>query len=99
MFEDYVLTPKLIGGKLNLHPMFVFIALIIGGSLFGLLGLVLAIPALGVIQVLLKFIDEIYLRSNFYLHPAATAGGIHDAAIVQRAADATVSGAGDGHSD
>jgi hypothetical protein len=39
-----VLTPRIIGGKLEWRPMLVFIALIIAGDLFGLLGLVLAIP-------------------------------------------------------
>jgi len=69
ILEDYVLTPRIIGNKLDVHPMLVFIALIIGGDLFGLLGLVLAIPVLGVLKVLLRFIDELYLRSHFYTAP------------------------------
>jgi predicted PurR-regulated permease PerM len=39
VIEDYVLTPRVIGGKLEWRPMLVFIALIIAGDLFGLLGL------------------------------------------------------------
>lgn len=70
MIEDYVLTPRFIGNKLELHPMIVFIALIIAGDLFGLLGLVLAIPVLGIAKVLLRFLDELYLRSDFYRAPA-----------------------------
>jgi predicted PurR-regulated permease PerM len=70
VIEDYVLTPRIIGGKLELHPMLVFIALIIAGDLFGLLGLVLAIPVLAVIKVLIRFLDELYLRSDFFLAPA-----------------------------
>ena len=65
--EDYVLTPRIIGGKLELHPMLVFIALIIAGDLFGLLGLVLAIPALAVLKVLVQFFDKWYLCSELYL--------------------------------
>ena len=65
--EDYVLTPRIIGGKLELHPMLVFIALIIAGDLFGLLGLVLAIPALAVLKVVVQFFDGWYLRSDLYL--------------------------------
>lgn len=88
--EDYVLTPRIIGNKLELHPMLVFIALIIAGELFGLLGLVLAIPVLAVIKVLIRFLDELYLRSEFYLAPApATLTGETTAA--QRAVAATVS--------
>jgi predicted PurR-regulated permease PerM len=81
--EDYVLTPRIIGGKLELHPMLVFIALIIGGDLFGLLGLVLAIPVLAVIKVLIRFLDELYLYSNFYLAPATPIG---EPTAAQRAA-------------
>jgi predicted PurR-regulated permease PerM len=85
--EDYVLTPKLIGDKLDLHPMFVFIALIIAGSLFGVLGLVLAIPVVGVLKVFLRFFDHLYLDSDFYRQPAL-AGDVGD---VQRAAKAAFS--------
>ncbi|HEX8396091.1 MAG TPA: AI-2E family transporter [Pyrinomonadaceae bacterium] len=85
--EDYVLTPKLIGDKLDLHPMFVFIALIIAGSLFGVLGLVLAIPVVGVLKVFLRFFDQLYLDSDFYREPAL-AGDVGD---VQRAAKAAFS--------
>lgn len=88
--EDYVLTPRIIGNKLELHPMLVFIVLIIAGELFGLLGLVLAIPVLAVIKVLIRFLDELYLRSEFYLALApATLTGETTAAL--RAAAATVS--------
>ncbi len=89
VIEDYVLTPRIIGDKLELHPMLVFIALIIAGDLFGLLGLVLAIPVLAVIKVLIRFLDELYLRSGFYLAPATTPDGETNAA--QRAVAATVS--------
>ena len=70
MTEDYVLTPRIIGGKLELHPMLVFIALIVAGDLYGLLGLVLAIPTLAVLKVFVTFFDQLYLRSDFYLDPA-----------------------------
>jgi hypothetical protein len=69
LVEDYVLTPRLIGDRLELHPMLVFIALIIAGDLFGLLGLVLAIPVVAVCKVLFRFLDELYARSDFYLGP------------------------------
>ena len=67
MTEDYILTPKIIGGKLSLHPMLVFIALIVAGDLYGLLGLVLAIPVLAVLKVFIRFLDQLYLSSNLYL--------------------------------
>lgn len=64
--EAYVLTPKIIGGRLNLHPMAVFLALLIGGKLFGILGIVIAIPMVAIGKVFLKFLRELYQASYFY---------------------------------
>ena len=72
--EGYYLTPKILGGRLNLHPMAVFLGLLIGGKLFGFLGFILAIPAIAVGKVFLKFLRELYEDSHFYhdgnVHPA-----------------------------
>lgn len=87
LVEDYVLTPRLIGDRLELHPMLVFIALIVAGDLFGLLGLVLAIPVLAVCKVVVRFVDELYQHSDFYLGP-----NVHhvetSAVLVREAVDA-----------
>ena len=88
VIEDYVLTPRIIGGKLEWRPMLVFIALIIAGDLFGLLGLVLAIPVLTVIKVLIRFLDELYLRSDFFLAPTTPDG---ETIAPQRTAADTIS--------
>jgi len=86
--EAYVLTPKIIGGRLNLHPVAVFLGLLIGGKLFGLLGIIIAIPAIAIGKVFLKFLRELYMASHFY-H-----AGEHDPAqapseyIEERIADA-----------
>lgn len=64
--EGYILTPKILGGRLNLHPMAVFLGLLVGGKLFGLLGVVLAIPAIAIGKVFLKFVRELYQASYFY---------------------------------
>lgn len=72
--EGYILTPRILGGRLNLHPMAVFLGLLIGGKLFGLLGVILAIPAIAIGKVFLKFVRELYQASYFYhagdVHPA-----------------------------
>lgn len=65
LVEDYVLTPRLIGDKLDLHPMAVLMALISAGDLLGLLGLVLALPALAVLRVFLQFLDRLYRGDEF----------------------------------
>jgi predicted PurR-regulated permease PerM len=64
--EGYYLTPKILGGRLNLHPMAVFLGLLIGGKLFGLLGVILAIPAIAIGKVFFKFLRELYQASHFY---------------------------------
>jgi predicted PurR-regulated permease PerM len=64
--EGYYLTPRILGGRLSLHPMAVFLGLLIGGKLFGLLGIVLAVPTIAVAKVFLKFLRELYKASHFY---------------------------------
>lgn len=64
--EGYYLTPRILGGRLNLHPMAVFLGLLIGGKLFGLLGVVLAIPVVAVAKVFLMFAREWYRGSWIY---------------------------------
>ena len=64
--EGYFLTPKILGERLNLHPMAVFLALLVGGKLFGFLGFILAIPAIAIGKVFLRFANELYHSSYFY---------------------------------
>jgi predicted PurR-regulated permease PerM len=64
--EGFYLTPRILGGRLQLHPMAVFLGILIGGNLFGLLGILLAIPSIAVAKVLAKFVRELYLGSRFY---------------------------------
>jgi len=64
--EGYYLTPKLLGSRLNLHPMWVLVGIVIGGNLFGLIGIILAVPVIAVAKVLLGFLEEVYEQSNFY---------------------------------
>ena len=70
--EGYYLTPKLLGSRLNLHPMWVLGGLVIGGNLFGLLGIILAVPVIAVAKVVLGVLEEIYQESNFYRRAGAT---------------------------
>lgn len=64
--EGYLLTPKILGGRLNLHPMAVFLSLLVGGKLFGLLGIILAIPSIAIGKVFVRFASELYRTSHFY---------------------------------
>jgi predicted PurR-regulated permease PerM len=42
--EGAVLTPKIVGDSVGLHPVTVMVSLLVGASLFGVLGMLLAVP-------------------------------------------------------
>jgi predicted PurR-regulated permease PerM len=64
--ESYFLTPKLVGEKVGLHPVWLIFALMAGGALFGFTGVLLAIPVAAVIGVLVRFSLTRYLESGLY---------------------------------
>ncbi len=64
--EGYVITPKIVGEKVGLSPVTVIIVLLLGGELFGLTGVLLAIPIAGVIRVLLPDFLSMYSNSPFF---------------------------------
>jgi len=50
--EDYLVVPHVIGSIVALHPLVVLFALICGGALAGMLGLLLAVPAVAMLRIL-----------------------------------------------
>lgn len=64
--ESTVLTPKLVGSRIGLHPVAVIFAVLAGGTLFGFFGVLLALPVASVIMVLLRFINQQYRHSRLY---------------------------------
>jgi predicted PurR-regulated permease PerM len=66
IIESYVLTPKLVGDRIGLHPMAVIFAVLAGGQLFGFLGMLLALPVAAVVNVLLRYAHEQYRASRLY---------------------------------
>ena len=71
--EGNFLTPKLVGGSVGLHPVWVMFALFAFGYLFGFVGLLLAVPLAAIAGVLIRFALNQYLGSQLYL------GDSHDA--------------------
>jgi predicted PurR-regulated permease PerM len=65
--EGNFVTPKLVGDKIGLHPVWILFALLAGGAVFGFTGILLAIPAAAVIGVLSRFSISQYLTSAAYL--------------------------------
>ncbi|MDQ7729986.1 AI-2E family transporter [Halomonas sp. SpR8] len=66
MAESVILQPKLLGDKIGLHPVAVIFAVLAGGNLFGLTGVLLALPIAAVILVLLKEVKVRYQDSELY---------------------------------
>ncbi len=50
---DNLITPRLVGGKVGLHPLVVLFALMAGGQIYGILGMLIAVPVAGTFKVLL----------------------------------------------
>ncbi len=71
--ESFYLTPKLVGGSVGLHALWVIFALMAGGALFGFTGVLLAIPVAATIGVLVRFFLIRYLESALYLGRNTTA--------------------------
>ena len=64
--ESWYLTPKVVGDKVGLHPLVVMVALLAGGSLAGIWGMLLAIPLTAVLDVLAREGLAIYRSSTSY---------------------------------
>ncbi|WP_347487694.1 AI-2E family transporter [Desulfoscipio sp. XC116] len=53
--EASIISPKILGDRVGLHPLFVILVLLAGGQLFGLTGLILAVPVAAVLRVVYLF--------------------------------------------
>lgn len=67
VLEGNFLTPKLVGDRVGLHPVWIIFALLSGGALFGFVGLLLAVPVAAVVGVLVRFSIAQYRASRLYL--------------------------------
>ena len=65
--ESYVITPRLVGERVGLHPVAVIFALAAFGQLFGFVGVLLAVPLAAVLLVALRELRAAYEASGFYL--------------------------------
>jgi predicted PurR-regulated permease PerM len=64
--EGYVLSPKLVGDSIGVHPVWLMFALFAFGYLFGFVGLLLAVPLTAVAGVLVHFAIARYMQSSLY---------------------------------
>ena len=60
------LSPKLVGGSVGLHPVWLIFALLAFGSLFGFTGLIVAVPLAAAVGVVLRFAVRRYRESKLF---------------------------------
>ncbi len=70
--EGYIIYPRLLGDRVELHAVWVIFALFAGGVAFGFLGVLLAVPMAAVVGVLARYWLRRYLESPLYLDPPRT---------------------------
>ncbi len=66
VIESFVLTPKLVGERVGLHPLAIIFALLAFGQLFGFFGVLVAVPASAILLIVLRRVSVAYFASEFY---------------------------------
>jgi predicted PurR-regulated permease PerM len=64
--EGNFITPRIVGQSLGLHAVVIMLAVLVGGSLFGFIGMLLAVPVTAALSVFWADLRDLYLRSEFY---------------------------------
>lgn len=64
LIEGSILTPKLVGDRIGLHPVIVIFAVLAFGQLFGFFGILLALPAAAVLSVIVRYFYGIYVQTH-----------------------------------
>lgn len=66
IIEGFVLTPRLVGERIGLHPLAVIFALLAFGEIFGFIGVLVALPVSAVLLVAMRRVKARYLASQLY---------------------------------
>jgi predicted PurR-regulated permease PerM len=64
--DSSLLSPRIVGPKVGLHPVWLIFSLFVFGYLFGFVGVLVAVPMAAAIAVLVRFALEVYLSSSIY---------------------------------
>ena len=56
--EGNLITPKIVGDKVDINPLFAIIAIILFGSIWGVGGVVLALPVISIVRIILEHFEE-----------------------------------------
>jgi predicted PurR-regulated permease PerM len=66
IMDGYVLSPRLVGASVGLHPVWIMFALLAFGALFGFTGLIVAVPAAAALGAVMRFLARRYRASALY---------------------------------
>jgi predicted PurR-regulated permease PerM len=69
IMDGYVLSPRLVGASVGLHPVWIMFALLAFGALFGFTGLIVAVPVAAALGAFMRFLARRYRESALYQHP------------------------------
>lgn len=58
--ESYILEPYVVGDKVNLHPFLVILSIIAGNMIWGVMGMILAIPVLGILNIIMNHVPPLH---------------------------------------
>ena len=64
--EGTVISPRVVGEKVGLHPVMVIVAILLGGHFFGFVGILVAVPAASIVLVLFSRAYNWYLNSHYF---------------------------------
>ncbi|MCX7957620.1 MAG: AI-2E family transporter [Deltaproteobacteria bacterium] len=67
LIDQFFITPRIMGSSIGLKPIFIILALLIGGTLMGFIGILIAVPSAAIIKVLAGIFIEKYKQSSLYL--------------------------------
>ena len=68
LIEGNLISPRLVGSRIHLHPVWMIFAVLAGTTLFGIIGTLLAVPIAAVLGVLIRFGLERYQQSELFHH-------------------------------
>jgi predicted PurR-regulated permease PerM len=66
IMDGYVLSPRLVGASVGLHPVWIMFALLAFGALFGFTGMIIAVPTAAALGAILRFLASHYRASGLY---------------------------------
>jgi predicted PurR-regulated permease PerM len=76
VLDGTVITPRIVGRSVGLAPLEVLLTMMAAGTLFGFLGVILAVPMGAVTKILVQRLVKAYLRSDFYGRPGSMPGPV-----------------------